>query len=127
MEPCRSSGRVPCSATIRQVNQTELVPTCHETTAVVQSPACDDAWRWCTAKRFCGKGFALVKAAKRFSSSAHTAIADTATAVFNAANKPGASSGGTPTGATKRAPKDGSIIAIASGRTAAACVKRNRA
>ena len=36
MEPCRSSGRVPCSATIRQVNQTELVLTCHETTAVVQ-------------------------------------------------------------------------------------------
>jgi hypothetical protein len=37
-------------------------------------PACDDAWRWFTAKRFCGKGFALVKAAKRFSSSARTVI-----------------------------------------------------
>ena len=108
-------------------NQTELVLTCHETTAVVQSPACDNAWRWYTAKRFCGKGFALVKAAKRFSSSAHTVIAAIATAVPNAANKPGGSSGGAPTGATNGAPKDGSIIVIASGRTGAACVKPNRA
>jgi hypothetical protein len=67
----------------------------------------------------------LVKAAKRFSSSARTAIADTATAVPNAANKPGASSSGPPTGATNGAPKDGSIIAIANERTGAACVKRN--
>ncbi|MGI8568679.1 MAG: hypothetical protein ACR2KT_06215 [Methylocella sp.] len=69
----------------------------------------------------------MVKAAKRFSSSARTAIADTATAVPNAANKPGAGSGGPPTGGTNGVPKDGSIIATASGRTAAACVKRNRA
>jgi len=110
----------------RQVNQTELVLTCHETTAVVQSPACD-AWRWYTAKRFCGKDFALLKAAKQFSSSARTAIADTATAVPNAANKPDASSGDQPTGATKGARKGGSIIVIASGRTGAVCVKRNRA
>jgi hypothetical protein len=75
-------------------------------------PACDDAWRWFTAKRFCGNGFALVRSAERFSSSARTVIADTATAVPHAAGKPDASSGGPPTGATNRAPKDGSIIAI---------------
>ena len=90
-------------------------------------PACDDAWRWFTAKRFCGNGFVLVKAAKRFSSSARTVTAAIDTAVPHAANKPAASSDGTPTGATKGVPKDGSIIAIVSGRTAAACVKRNRA
>jgi hypothetical protein len=69
----------------------------------------------------------LVKAAKRFSSSARTVTAAIATAVPNAANKRAASSGGPPTGATKGVPKDGSIIAIVSGRTAAACLKRNRA
>jgi hypothetical protein len=69
----------------------------------------------------------LVKAAKWFSSSARTVTAAIATAVPNAANKRAASSGGPPTGATKGVPKDGSIIAIASGRTAAACLKRNRA
>jgi hypothetical protein len=111
----------------RQVNQTELVPTCHESTAVVQSPACDDAWRWFRAKRFCGKGFALVKAAKRFSSSVRIAIEDTATAAPSAATKPADGSGGPPTGATNGVLKDGSIIVIASRRTGAACVKRNRA
>ena len=90
-------------------------------------PACDDAWRSFTAKRFCGKGFALGKAAKRFSLSARTVTAAIATAVPNAANKPAISSGGTPTGATKGVPKDGSIIAIASGRTGAVCARRNRA
>ena len=77
--------------------------------------------------RFCGNGFALVEAAKRFSSSARTVTAAIATAVPNAANKPAASSDGAPTGATRGVPKDGSIIAIASGRTAAACGNRNRA
>ena len=38
-----------------------------------------------------------------------------------------ASSGDPPTGATNGVPKDGSIIASGSGRTVAACVKRNRA
>ena len=79
------------------------------------------------AKRFCGNGFALVKPAKRFSSSARTVIADTATAAPNAAYKPAASSGGPPTGATNGAARDDSIIAIASGSTGAAVVKRNRA
>ena len=79
------------------------------------------------AKRFCGNGFALVKSAGPFSSSARTAIADTATAALNAANKPSASSGGPPTGATNGATRDGSIIAIASENTGAAVVKSNRA
>ncbi len=78
------------------------------------------------AKRFCGNEFALAKAATRFSSSARTATADTATAATNAANKPAGNSGGAPTDATNRAPKGSSIIAIASRRTDAACVKGNR-
>jgi hypothetical protein len=93
----------------------------------LSSSACDDAWRWFTAKRFCGKGFALVKAAKRFSTSARTAIEGTATAAPSAATKLAAGSGGPPTGATNGALKDGSIIVIASRRTGAACVKPNRA
>ena len=79
------------------------------------------------AKRFCGNGFALAKPAKRFSSSARTVIAATATAAPNAANKPATSSGGPPTGATNGAARDGSIIAIASEITGAAVVKSNRA
>ncbi len=79
------------------------------------------------AKRFCGNGFALGKSARRFSSSARTVIADTATAARCAANKPAASSGDPPTGATNGAARAGSIIAIASGNTAVAVVKSNRA
>ena len=79
------------------------------------------------AKRFCGNGFALGKRARRFSSSARTVIADTATAAPNAASKPGAGRGDAPTAATKSAPRAGWIIAIVSGSIAAAAVKRNRA
>jgi hypothetical protein len=78
------------------------------------------------ATRFYGNGFALVKAATRFSSSARIATADTATAAINAANKPAGSSGGAPTDATKIVPKGGSTIAIASMRTDAACGKGHR-
>jgi hypothetical protein len=78
------------------------------------------------AKRFCGNGFASVKAATRFSSSVRTAIADTAIAATYAASKPAAGSGGVPTAATNRAPKDNSIIGIVSGNTAAAFVKSSR-
>ncbi len=78
------------------------------------------------AKRFCGNGFALVKAATGFFSSARTAIADIATAANNVAGKPAASSVGALIGATNKAPKGSSIIAIVSGSTAAAFVKRNR-
>jgi hypothetical protein len=79
------------------------------------------------AKRFCGNEFAWGKGAMRFSSSAHTVTADTDTAAPNVATKLAAGSGGPPTDATKRAPRDGSITATASVRTAAAFVKRNRA
>ena len=75
------------------------------------------------AKRFCGNGFALVKAATRFSSSARTATADIATAATHAASKPAASSGGAPTAATNRAPKGNSIIATASGSTGVVAAK----
>jgi hypothetical protein len=69
----------------------------------------------------------LLKAAKRFSSSARTVIGDSATAAPSAATKLAAGSDVPPTGATNGAPKVGSIIAIASGLTGAACVKRNHA
>jgi hypothetical protein len=69
----------------------------------------------------------LGKAAKRYSSSVRTVTAAIDTAAPNAANKPADYSGDPPTGATNGVPKDGSIIATGSGRTGAACVKRNRA
>ena len=75
------------------------------------------------AKRCCGNGFASVKAATRFSSSARTVIADTATVATNAANKPAASNGAAPTAATKRAPKGRPIIATVSKSTAAAVTR----
>ena len=78
------------------------------------------------AKRFCGNGLALVKAAIRSSSFARTAIADTATAAIHAANKPSASNGDPPTDDTNKVQKGSSIIAIASGNTAAVFVKRHR-
>ena len=77
------------------------------------------------AKQFCGNGYALVKAATRFSSSARIAIADTATVATNAASKPAASSGGAPINVTNKAPKGSSIIVIVSGSTAAVFVKRS--
>jgi hypothetical protein len=76
------------------------------------------------AKRFCGNGLALAKAVTRFSSSARTAIADTATVASHAASKLAASSGGGPTDSTSRVQKGSSTIAIVSGNTAAAFVKR---
>jgi hypothetical protein len=51
-------------------------------------------------------------------------IADTAIVATHAADKPAASSGGAPTDATSRVQKGSSIIATASGNTAAAFVKR---
>ena len=78
------------------------------------------------AKRFCGNGLAWVKAATRFSSSAPTAIAGTVTVATHAASKLAASSGDGPTDAISRVRKGNSIIATASGNTAAACVQRNR-
>ena len=77
------------------------------------------------AKRFCGNGFALVKPATRYSSSARTAIADIATAASHAACKPAADSGVPLISATSKASKANSIIAIASGSTVAVSVKCN--
>ena len=79
------------------------------------------------AKRFCGSGFASIRIAAQFSSSARTVIADIATAAPHAANKPGANSGGRPTSVTNEAGRGGSIIAIASGNTASAAVNGRHA
>ena len=65
-------------------------------------------------------GLPRSRRATRCSSSARTAIADSAIAARNAASKPAASSGGAPTAATSGARKAGSIIATGSGSTGAA-------
>jgi len=90
-------------------------------------PARDDAWRWLTAKRFCGNGLASLASAKRFSSFARTAIAGIAIAVMSVAIELAAGNGSSPTGATNAAARAASIIAIASGSTGAAFVNRDRA
>ena len=77
-------------------------------------------------ERFCGNGFALVKAATRFSSSVRTVIADIASAATNAASEPAVSSVAAPTDDTNGALKGNSIIVIVSASTAAAFVKPNR-
>lgn len=76
------------------------------------------------AKRFCGNGLAWVKAATRFSSSAPTAIADTATVATYATSKLAASSDVKPIDDISRVRKGNSTIATANGNTAAAFVKR---
>ena len=75
------------------------------------------------AKQFYGNGFALVKAATRFSSSARTVIADIATAASHAASKLAASSSGAQIDATNKALKGSSITVIVSEVTAAVFVK----
>ena len=77
------------------------------------------------AKRYSGNEFVSVTSATQCFSSARIVIADNAIAVGPAGSLPGAANGALPTGDTKEARRDGSIIAIASGRTGAACVKRN--
>jgi hypothetical protein len=79
--------------------------------------ACDNAWRRLTAKRFSFNEGVSVNSVTRSSSSARTAIVDTAIAVHHAVNKPGASSGGGPIDGTNRARKGNSIIATASAST----------
>ena len=76
------------------------------------------------AKRFCGNGLAWVKAATRFSSSAPTAIAGTATVATHAASKLADSSDVKPIDDISRVRKGSSTIATANGNTAAAFVKR---
>ena len=77
------------------------------------------------AKRFSGNEFAW--RVRRCSSSARTVIADTATAVFDAAKKPAGNSGGGPTDGTNRVRKGNSIIATASGSTGIAGVENKPA
>ena len=79
------------------------------------------------AKRYSGNEFASVTSVTQCSSSAGTAIADSATAVPNAVSEPVSINDGAPTAATSRAPRDGSIIAIASAITGAAAGKLNHA
>src|SRR5216684_3481036 len=90
-------------------------------------PACDDAWRQGMAKRYSGNEFASVTSVTQCSSSARTAIADSATATPNAVSKPASTKDGAPTAATNKAPRDGSIIAIVSAITVVAAGKPNRA
>ena len=112
------------SGNLQQVRpHIELVLTCHDRSPL-SSPARRRSWIFMAGRSFVN-GLALDAA--RYSGSAGTVIADSATAAPNAVNKPAANSGGAPTGATKGVPKDGSIIAIASGRTGAVCARRNRA
>ena len=100
-----------------QVNQTEVVPTCHEVCAVVQAPACDDAWRMLTAKRFSFNESVLASSATPCFSSVPTAIEDIAIAAAGAAQRPAGNNGDAPTLATNKVWKGGSITAIGSGST----------
>ena len=77
----------------------------------LSSPACDDAWRQFMAKRYSGNEFASVAGVTQCSSSARTAIADSAIAAPRAVSMPEPANDGAPTAVTKRAPKDGLIIA----------------
>jgi hypothetical protein len=79
------------------------------------------------AKRYSGNGFAWMASVTQCSSSARTAIADSATAAPHAVSEPVSTKDGAPTPATNAAPKDGSIIAIGSAITGAAAGRRQRA
>ena len=78
------------------------------------------------AKRYSGNEFASVPPVARCSIFVRTAIADSATAAPRAVNMPASANDGAPTAATSRAPKDGSITAIASAITGAAAGKSMR-
>ena len=93
----------------------------------LSSPACDNAWRRFIVKRFSYNGRVSGEAVTPRFSSVHTVIADTAIAAPNAANKPAVNSGGGLTNGTRRARKDGSIIATGSGSTGAGPPRRGPA
>jgi hypothetical protein len=76
-------------------------------------PPGESAWRH-IAKRFCDNGFVSAQTAGKCSSFARIVTAGIATVAFRAVPTPGAASGAAPTGATSKAPKDGSITATAS-------------
>ena len=77
------------------------------------------------AKLFFGRGVA--EDAMRCFGSVRTVTAGSVIAVHSAASRHAGNNDGVPIAVINRAPKDAQIIAIVSGRTAAACVKRNRA
>ena len=79
------------------------------------------------AKRYSGNEFASVASVPQCSSSARTAIADSATAAPHAVSVPASTNDRAPTPATNRAPKDGSVIVIGSVITGAAAGQRQRA
>jgi len=79
------------------------------------------------AKRYFGNEFASVAGVTQCSSSARTAIADSATAAPPAVSMPGSTNDGAPTAVTKKAPRDGSIIATGSAIIGAAAGKSMRA
>ena len=79
------------------------------------------------AKRYSGNEFASVAGVTQCSSSARTAIADSAIAARHAVSMPESTNDGAPTAAINRVPRDGLIIATASAITGAAAGKRHRA
>lgn len=76
------------------------------------------------AKRFSGYEFAWASSVTRFSSSAHTAIADTAIAASDAGSKPASNSGGAPTDGTNGARKDSLIIGTGNESTGTAAGRK---
>ena len=105
---------------LRQVNQTELVLTCHEVDCRCPAPPAKahggGSWRSGPA----ATGLPWSESAKRCFSSARTVIADIAIAAPHAASKPASNSGDAPTADTNGARKAGLIIATGSGNTGAA-------
>ena len=69
------------------------------------------------AKSSCVNGFAGAPAVARCSGSAVIVTGATGTAPSDAGEKPGGNNGGTPTGGTSKARKDGSITATGNGTT----------
>ena len=68
-------------------------------------------------KRFCADGFAGGPAVARCSGSAVIVTGATGIAASDAGKKPGGNKGGTPTGGTRKARKDGSITGTGNGST----------
>jgi hypothetical protein len=82
---------------------------------------------WLRTQQFSGNEFASVNSVGAPFSSARRVIAGTAIAAWIAANSHAANSAAAPTNGTSRVPKDGSIIATASGNIGGAAGNRQRA
>ena len=87
--------------------------------------ACDNAWRF-TAKRSCCNAPVADSNARQSSTSARTAIADTAIAATNAAMKPVSTSAGAPTRDIKAVRKGASIIATGNDNTVTGAAAGNK-